>query len=139
VIFIGNIVVTAAWMLLAERTRQPPVVHFAARAVMLADTLFTLPGVVLLFANGLILAPVYTGSSLLSVGWVAAGLIILILSAVMWAGFLLRYQVRLITLSAGDTLPQAFDAAFRRWTVWGIIATILPIIALLLMVFKPAL
>ena len=53
VVFLGNIVVTAAWMLMAERTRSVNVIHFSAKAVMRADLLFTLPGVLLILMNGL--------------------------------------------------------------------------------------
>ena len=42
VVFLGNIIVTAAWMLMAERTRSVNVIHFSAKAVIRADLLFTL-------------------------------------------------------------------------------------------------
>ena len=31
VVFLGNIIVTAAWMLMAERTRSVNVIHFSAK------------------------------------------------------------------------------------------------------------
>ncbi len=52
VVFLGNIIVTAAWMLMAERTRSLMVIHFSAKAVIRADLLFTLPGVLLILMNG---------------------------------------------------------------------------------------
>ena len=52
VVFLGNIIVTAAWMLMAERTRSVHVIHFSAKAVIRADLLFTLPGVFLVLMNG---------------------------------------------------------------------------------------
>ena len=55
VVFLGNIIVTGVWMLLAERTRSIPVIHFSAKAVIRADFLFTLPGVLLLVMNGLVM------------------------------------------------------------------------------------
>lgn len=139
VIFIGNIVVTAAWMILAERTKQPSIIHFAAFTVNRADLLFTLSGVLLIFINGMILAPVYGNGNPLAVSWVVAALVLLILSGVVWAGFLLRYQEQLVQLSAGQTLAAGFDSVFHKWAVWGIIATLLPIVSLILMVFKPTL
>ena len=44
VIFLGNIIVTAAWMMLAERTREASVIHFTSKTVSRADLLFTGPG-----------------------------------------------------------------------------------------------
>ncbi|MBZ0293030.1 MAG: DUF2269 domain-containing protein [Anaerolineae bacterium] len=140
VLFIGNIVVTAAWMFLAERTQKPAVVHFAAKAVNQADLLFTIPGVLLIFINGLILAPAFGGGNILGASWVVVALILLALSGIVWGGFLLRYQHQLVQLSAsGENLSPAFAAVFRRWVIWGVIATILPIFSLVLMVFKPTL
>ena len=55
VIFLGNIIVTGAWMLMAERTRSISVIHFSAKAVIRADLLFTLPGVLLILMNGFVM------------------------------------------------------------------------------------
>ena len=38
----------------------------------------------------------------------------------------------------GAPLPESFFAIFRKWTLWGVVATILPLIALYYMVAKPA-
>ena len=54
VIFLGNIIVTGAWMLMAERTNISRFIHFSAKAVIRADFLFTLPGVLLVLISGLI-------------------------------------------------------------------------------------
>ena len=139
VLFIGNIVVTAAWMILVVRTGQPKLVHFGAKAVNQADLLFTVPGVLLIFLNGMSLASAF-GTTPWSVSWIAAALALLTLSGIVWLAFLLRYQHQLIELSAnGDTLSTEFMIVFRNWGIWGGIATILPIISLVLMVFKPTL
>ncbi len=140
ILFIGNIVITAVWMILAVRTGQRPVVHFSARVVNQADVLFTIPGVLLILLNGLHLAPAYGSGDILGASWVQAALGLLILSGAVWAGFLLRYQNRLVRLSAsGAQLSDEFLAVFRNWGIWGGIATVLPIISLILMVFKPRL
>jgi uncharacterized membrane protein len=140
VLFIGNIIVTAAWMILAERSKKPSIIHFAARAVNQADHFFTVPGVLLIFINGLVLAPAFGNGSILGASWVVAALLLLILSGAVWVGFLLRYQYQLVDLSAsGELLPEEFASVFRKWAIWGVVATVLPIISLILMVFKPTL
>jgi uncharacterized membrane protein len=139
VLFIGNITVTAAWMILVVENGQPKLVHFGARAVNQADLLFTVPGVLLIFLNGLALAPAF-GNTPWSVSWIATALALLILSGIVWLGFLLRYQHQMVELSAsGEQLSSEFMRVFRNWGIWGGIATVLPIISLLLMVFKPTL
>lgn len=54
-VFLGNIIVTGAWMLMAKRTRNVNVIHFPTKAVIRADLLFTLPGVLLVLINGLVM------------------------------------------------------------------------------------
>ena len=64
------------------------------------------------------------------------------MSGVLWICFLVRYQDRLIRLSAGNSQPEAAlpDAFFRvlhKWYVWGVTATVLPLVSLIVMVLKP--
>jgi uncharacterized membrane protein len=146
VIFIGNLIVTALWMTLAERTRKTSVLNFASRVVNNADLTFTLPGVILILLNGLALAVSRWGgwAGFLGNSWITAALVLLVLSGIVWVGFLLRYQFRLEHLSneaveSDALLPQGFFGVLHKWYVWGVIATILPILSLLLMVFKPKL
>lgn len=139
VLFIGNIIITAVWMILTVRTQQRPLVHFGAKAVNQADLLFTVPGVLLIFLNGMVLAPAFGNGNPFGAGWIVAALILLIASGAVWLGFLLRYQNQLVELSAsGDSLSPEFMRVFRNWGIWGGIATVLPILSLVLMVFKPA-
>ncbi len=52
VLFLGNIVVTGWWKLMADRTRDPRVIAFAVRQVILTDRVFTSGGAVILLAAG---------------------------------------------------------------------------------------
>jgi uncharacterized membrane protein len=65
-----------------------------------------------------------------------------ILSGIVWIGFLVRLQHRLIQLSArpaasDEPLPKAFFHVLHRWYIAGGVATLLPIVSLILMVVKP--
>jgi len=53
VIFLGNIIVTGWWKVMADRTRNPVVIAFAQRQVTLTDFIFTTRGVVLILATGI--------------------------------------------------------------------------------------
>ena len=53
VIFLGNIIVTGWWKVMADRTRNPVIIAFAQRQVTLTDYIFTGGGVVLILATGL--------------------------------------------------------------------------------------
>jgi uncharacterized membrane protein len=139
VIFLGNIIVTGVWMFLAEQTKEAATLQFASKVVNWADVLFTAPGVLLLFATGLVMMPHWGG---IGTSWIAVALGLFMLAGIVWVGLLLRYQDRLIQLSSnpipsGEQLPEAFFQALHRWYFWGIVATILPLISFVLMVVKP--
>ena len=144
-VFVGNITVSALWTVLARHTAQASVVAFASRTVSAADSLLTFPGVILVLLNGLALAnKLYGWSRLHEAGWITGSLVLLALSGVVWAGFLLRYQAAMVRLSvpaaqSGGNLPPEFFAVFNRWALWSTIATALPLISLYLMVAKPRL
>jgi uncharacterized membrane protein len=53
VLFVGNIIVTGAWMFLAERNGETAVLRFASRVVNWADVAFTAPGIILIAIGGL--------------------------------------------------------------------------------------
>src|SRR5699024_4352737 len=56
VLFLGNLIVTALWKSLADRTRDAAVIAFSQRLVTLTDICFTTVGVILLAWTGSIMA-----------------------------------------------------------------------------------
>lgn len=144
VLFLGNLIVTAAWMTWAVQRKDSSVVAFASAGVNQADQWFSSPGVILLLFNGLAMTALAYGGWLgfTTTGWILAGLILLVASAVVFAAGIRRYQVAMMRISseaaqAGAPLPAEFSGVFRKWAFWGIVATILPLIALYFMVAKP--
>jgi len=143
VLFLGNIIVSAMWVAQARRAGDAAVLHFAATSVMRADWLFTLPGIVLILVTGLLAAGRWGGFP--GTAWVELALTLLIVSGVIWLGVLLRLQRQMIRLTAqavssgGAVVDERIESVLRRWIIWGGIATLLPLISLVLMVFKPAL
>ena len=144
VVFLGNIVVTAAWMLMAERTRSISVIHFSAKAVVRADFLFTLPGVLLILVNGLVMVFAVWGGrdTLYSLSWISSALALFTASGVIWLSVLIPVQHRMVVFSDPaeypDSLPRQFFSALHKWYLWGGLAIALPIGSLYLMVNKPA-
>jgi uncharacterized membrane protein len=51
VLFLGNIIVTGVWKVLADRTEEPRVIAYAQHLVTLTDWVFTAGGVVLILAG----------------------------------------------------------------------------------------
>jgi len=146
VLFLGNLMVTAGWMTWAVQRKDPSVVAFAAAGVNKADQWFTSPGVVLLLLNGFALTALAWGGWLgfTTTGWILAGLLLLVASAVVFGVAVRRYQREMVRLSSeavqsGTALSEEFFASSRKWSVWGAVATILPLVALYFMVAKPTL
>ena len=52
VVFLGNIIVTGWWKVMADRTRDSRIIAFAQRQVTLTDFVFTAGGVALILATG---------------------------------------------------------------------------------------
>ncbi len=143
VVFLGNIIVTAAWMLMAERTRSINVIHFSAKAVIRADLLFTLPGVLLILLNGFVMVFARWGgwNAFHSITWITLALALFTASGVIWVGVLIPVQHRMVVFSDPseytDSLPSGFFRALRQWYFWGGVAILLPVCSLYLMVNKP--
>ena len=140
VLFLGNIIITGLWMFIAEKSKTISVMQFAAKAVNWMDVFFTAPGVAMLLLGGLMLAPSHGG--LYSKSWITVGLILFSLSGIVWLLFLVPNQHRMITLSENNMvkngkLPNEFFKVLYRWYFWGIVATILPLITFVIMIFKP--
>ena len=139
VIFLGNIVVTAVWKLLADRTRSPEVVAYAQRLVTITDIAFTATGAALIAVSGPILAEDLGGVG--GPAWITWGLGLFAASGVIWVTALIPIQILQARLArrfrTADTIPDRYWRLARLWAVIGAVATLLPLANLYLMVFKP--
>ena len=52
ILFLGNVIVTGVWKVLADRTGEPRVIAYAQRLVTLTDWIFTAGGVALILIGG---------------------------------------------------------------------------------------
>jgi uncharacterized membrane protein len=140
VLFLGNIIVTAVWKTLADRTKNPPVVAYAQRLVTVTDIAFTATGVLLIIVAGQVMARewggVFGGPLWLTLGWS-----LFIVSGVIWLAVLIPIEVMQERLARSfrdaPAIPDRYWRLSRLWAVFGVIATVLPLLNLYLMVFKP--
>lgn len=139
VLFLGNIVVTAAWASLGRKSRDPEAVRFMVRGIVLTDAVFTFPGVLLLALNGGML-----GTAWFQAGapWIIVSVILFALTGILWGAVLVPVQKRLVkvvdAMPRGGPIPAEYDALMAKWFRFGGIATLLPLVTFFLMVFKPA-
>lgn len=138
VLFLGNIIVTAVWKTLADRTRNAVVIAYSQRLITVTDFAFTLSGVILLALTGPILA---ARLEIMNVTWVIWAGALFTLTGVVWLGVLVpvqTLQARLMRgLAAGEDIPPRYWRLARIWMLGGSAATVLPLAVLILMVMKP--
>lgn len=134
-VFMGNIVATAAWLSMAKRSGSGGAIQMATRAVMVTDVLFTLPGSLLLLLNGGILGTVFFKAK---APWIFASIALFLLSAVVWLALLVPIQRRMLVLSQSEPTGTEMAGLMAKWFRFGGIATLLALIVLVLMVVKPA-
>ncbi len=140
IIFLGNIIVSAWWKTMANKTRSPAIVAFAQRQVTLTDFVFTLPGALLLIMTGDYITYFLMQSSW-DITWVVWGRMLFIVSGLIWLFILVPTQIKQAKLakafSSKDTIPEEYWQLNKRWFVFGTVATLLPLCNLYFMVFKP--
>jgi uncharacterized membrane protein len=141
VLFLGNIIVTGVWKVLADNTGDPRTIAYAQNLVTLTDWIFTAGGVVLILigAYGMIWV---AGLNPLGPAWLIWGQSLFIASGIIWVAILIPTQIAQAReargFADGGPIPESYWRHGRRWAIWGTIATLLPLANLYFMVVKPA-
>jgi uncharacterized membrane protein len=139
VLFVGNIIVTAVWKGMADRNGRPEVVGFAQRLVTLTDWIFTFGGVLLVLGAGLAMTRV-AGLSIWETSWLRHGLVLFFVSGLVWGAVLIPIQIAQARMARqfgnGGQIPDRYWRLNRLWFVWGIAATVLPVVNIAIMVLK---
>ena len=139
-LFLGAGLMTAWYKVRADRSRDPTVIAWYAREIVLADWIFTVPSGVSLPATGLWLASLL--GQPLTQGGVALGLACYAVAGALWvpaAWLQLRMRRMAETASRdGTPLPEGFHRAKRAWLALGVPAFAVSMLALWIMVAKHA-
>lgn len=140
ILFLGNIMVSAWWKVMADRTRNPMVIQFAHRQVIYTDIIFTAVGAGLLVTTGVANATLHQLP--MSQTWLATGSMLFTVSGLIWLFILIPIQVAQSRITRSfrpdGIIPARYWQFARLWTAFGLLATVLPLWALYWMVFKPA-
>lgn len=139
ILFLGNIIVTAFWKMCADFSRNWRVIVFSQRLVTYTDFFFTAIGVLIIAITGIGMAKYY--GNFMQVKWIAWGLGLFVASGIIWIVILIPLQIKLHRIANqfrdASTIPDQYWLYERMWIVFGIIATLLPLMNLYWMVFKP--
>lgn len=139
VILIGNVTITAFWKVFADRTGDMRLVAHAQQAVIVADWLFTLPGIALILLGGYGMA-LHANLDLFGDAWLIWGQVLFLVSGAIWLGILVPTQIRQSRAArsfiTGDAVHGSYVRDSRVWLIWGIAATVPLIAGLYVMIAK---
>lgn len=140
ILLMGNIIVTAWWKFMADKTKNPTVIAFAQRQVTLTDFVFTAPGALLAILAGDYMA--YSSmTDTWNIEWLNWGRSLFIASGIIWVIILIPTQIKQARLAGNfvhtNEIPPEYWKLSKRWNIYGAIAVLLPLINIYWMVFKP--
>lgn len=141
-LFLGNMIVSAVWKNLADRSRQPQVLLFSARLVLLTDWIFIAACGLGLVTTGLVRAMgFFPTGGFLKQPWIHIPLGFFVVSGLIWALALLPIEIQQRKLAEEavqtGTIPAVYDRLSLRWNLLGALATLFILATLFVMVFKP--
>jgi uncharacterized membrane protein len=139
VLFLGNIITGVFWKAHADRTRDARLMAHALDGVIRSDRMFTMPAVFLIIITGVWLA-IEGGFPILRTDWIWQSLILFGISGVLFGAQVAPLQKKMHALAqqAAGGAPMSPDYArlTRRWAIAGGVATLAPLLAVVLMVVK---
>jgi uncharacterized membrane protein len=139
VVFLGNIIITGWWKVMADKTLNPQIIAFAQRQVTLTDFVFTAGGAAILLGAGM--ANVGIHHMDYSAKWLSQGMLMFLLSGIIWVVILIPAQIKQAKMAkefaVTGVIPELYWELNNRWIVFGVIATLIPLVNLYWMVFKP--
>ncbi|WP_350267467.1 DUF2269 family protein [Neobacillus mesonae] len=129
----------AFWKIRADIKGNPTFIHNTVKNVMLADFIFTLPGLILIIITGSLMSA-HAGYSMSGFNWLTLSMILFSLSGILWLTVLLPIQRSMIRHSAQSIKDGIISKAYRKaslyWAIFGITTTLFPVIILYFMITK---
>ena len=141
VIFLGNLVTGILWKMHGDQTEDPVIIRHTVAGLIRADRWFTIPGVVLILIGGFGAAMV-GGLPLIRTKWILIGIVLFTLSGAAYMGRVVPLQRRMLQVArsgveTGQLDWEKYRALTRSWNVWGTIALLTPVLAMIVMIAKP--
>ncbi len=135
ILFMGNIILDVFWKSHGDRSKDPAIMAHTLRGIIRADRFFTMPAVAFLILAGF--GAMGIGYIPFETGWILWGFIMIVISAAAFMAKVVPAQKKLLKIAETEPFDQQlYDAVSKEWNLWGSIATIAPIIAVVLMVLK---
>ncbi|HEV8657264.1 MAG TPA: DUF2269 family protein [Thermoanaerobaculia bacterium] len=137
IIFLGNIITGLFWKAHADRTKDVRFIAHTMDGIIRADRWFTIPGVIVITAAG-ILAAIQGGLPILRTGWILWSLIAFSASGIAFAWKVAPLQKEIVALTrTGESFDWTqYRSKSLQWELWGLFAIITPVLAVIMMVLK---
>ncbi len=137
VLFLGNIIIGLFWMRIAVRSADVKILAHSLKGIIAADMIFTMPGVIIIAATGLMTAMVGQ-YPIMRTGWIVWPMTLFVISGIIFMSVVAPLQKKMHSLvSSSETYDQVkFSDLYRSWNIWGTVALLLPIAAAVMMVLK---
>ena len=141
ILFLGNITTGLFWKFHADRANDPRIIAHAFEGIIRSDRWFTIPGVVVIVLAGFG-AAIIGHFPILGTGWILWSIILFSISGVVFSWRVAPLQVRIANLAkaaigTGQMDWDLYHTLSRAWELWGLVALLTPVAAVILMVLKP--
>lgn len=139
-IFMGNIITGLFWMSFAVKTKDLKIIAHTMKGIIKADRYFTIPGVVIILLGGF-LGAMYGHFPIFGTGWIFWSIIMFSISGIAFAIKVAPLQKKIYNLTVNKEASTDFDwknfkKVYVEWDIWGIIATVTPLAAFVMMILK---
>lgn len=140
IMFLGNIITGLFWAARAHKTKDLNLIASTFRSIISSDRYFTIPGVIGITFSGIV-AAINGGFPILGTGWILWGIILFSISGIIFSIYVAPLQSKIykFTSTAGisENEWKVYEKLYKQWEVWGLLATVTPIGAMIIMVIKP--
>ena len=135
IFFVGNISLGIFWKGQGDKTRDPNIIAHTIRSIIVSGRIITMPAVAFLIVAGF--GAMGIGYIPFETGWILCGFILVIISSAAFMAKVVPAQKKLLNIAQTDPFDKTlYDAVSKEWNLWGMIATITPLIAVVLMVLR---
>lgn len=139
-IFLGNVITGLFWMSIAVKTRDLKIISHTVKGIIRSDKYFTIPGVIIITAFGL-MAAIYGHFPILRTGWILWSIILFSISGLAFAFKVAPLQKKIYNLILNKEASPDFDwlnfhKLYLAWEIWGGIALLTPLAAFVMMTLK---
>ncbi|MCX6170390.1 MAG: DUF2269 family protein [Ignavibacteriales bacterium] len=140
VIFLGNIITGLYWMYVAVKTKDLKIIAHTMKSLIKADKYFTIPGVIIITAGGIV-AAIYAHYPILRTGWIFWSIVLFTISGIVFGVKVAPLQKKIYNLVLNKDESKDFDwvnfhKIYLEWDIWGLVALLTPLAAFVMMILK---